>query len=82
MVAAKAGLQKQAEALADQIIQSILKGRQPPLEDNSVVSRIRPVLALALFILLVSAVRVTPIHAQQPKEGAGAAQPEPKEQNT
>jgi F-type H+-transporting ATPase subunit b len=46
-----------------------------------VVSRIRPVLALALFILLVSAVRVTPIHAQQPKEGAGAAQPEPKEQN-
>ena len=45
------------------------------------VSRIRPVLALALFILLVSAVRVTPIHAQQPKEGAGAAQPEPKEQN-
>lgn len=45
------------------------------------VSRIRPVLALALFILMVSAVRVTPMHAQQPKEGAGAAQPEPKEQN-
>lgn len=38
-------------------------------------------LAFAFFILLVSAVRITPMQAQQPKEGAGAAQPEPKEQN-
>lgn len=43
--------------------------------------RTRPLLALALIILLVSAVHVTPMHAQRPKEGAGAAQPEPKEQN-
>ena len=43
--------------------------------------RIRLILAAALFFVLVSAIPATPMHAQQPKEGAGAAQPEPKEQN-
>lgn len=43
--------------------------------------RMKPIFAVVLLVLMIGAIRVTPMHAQQPNEGAGAAQPEPKEQN-